>query len=67
MKTNILVILFMAFIVALFYFALVGFPTMQCQEKAELQGYDCKWSLVTGCMIKVDGNWVDYTKWRVTE
>lgn len=65
MKTNILVIMFMAFIVALFYFALVGFPTMQCQEKAEMQGYGYKWDLFTGCMINVDGKWMDYEKWRL--
>lgn len=60
--TTILVLL----IVALF----VGVELIKwsrCHTKAEMQGYECSWGPIQGCMVKIDGKWVDYDKWRVME
>ena len=43
------------------------FDYNQCHTKAKMQGYECEWGPVQGCMVKVDGKWVDYDKWRVME
>ena len=47
--------------------ALFTFKSYQCHTKAEMQGYECSWGPVQGCMVKVDGKWVDYDKWRIME
>ena len=43
----------------------ITFSSYECHSKAEKQGYECSWGPVQGCMIKVDGKWIDYKKWRV--
>lgn len=32
----------------------------ECRIKANVQGYDGYFSLVHGCMVKHDGQWIDY-------
>ena len=38
-----------------------------CDSKTMEQGLEHKWGPFKGCLIKVDGKWVDYDKWRVME
>ena len=38
-----------------------------CGEKAEAQKLEHQWGPFKGCLIKVDGKWIDYDKWRVME
>lgn len=38
-----------------------------CESKAMEQGLENRWGPFKGCLIKVDGKWVDYDKWRVME
>ena len=55
---------------AIIIFILIGtvmFKSYECHTKAEMQGYECSWGIVQGCMVKVDGKWVDYDKWRIME
>lgn len=37
------------------------------QPKASMQGFECSYSPLQGCMVKVDGNWIDYDRLRVIE
>lgn len=67
MKFEIILIAGCILIIALCAFALIGTKAYTCTAKAERQGYECEWGLFTGCMVKIDGKWVDYDKWRVTE
>ena len=39
----------------------------ECDSKATEQGLEHQWGPFKGCLIKVDGKWVDYDKWRVME
>jgi hypothetical protein len=36
-----------------------------CGKKAEAQKLEHQWGPFKGCLIKVDGKWIDYDKWRV--
>lgn len=45
----------------------VSFNSYECHTKAKMQGYECSWGIVQGCMVKVDEKWVDYDKWRIFE
>lgn len=38
-----------------------------CDSKAAAQGLEHQWGPFKGCLIKVDGKWIDYDKWRITE
>lgn len=38
-----------------------------CESKAAEQGLENQWGPFKGCLIKVDGKWIDYDKWRVME
>ena len=38
-----------------------------CDSKSMEQGLEHQWGPFKGCLIKVDGKWVDYDKWRVME
>lgn len=39
----------------------------ECDAKASEQGLEHQWGPFKGCLIKVDGRWIDYDKWRVME
>lgn len=51
---------------AVFGVALAG-DRYTCIEKAEAQKLEHQWGPFKGCLIKVDGKWIDYDKWRVME
>lgn len=60
------------FWIYLFFFVIIAiggllFSYTKCHSKAQMQGYECQWGPIQGCMVKVDGKWVDYDKWRVME
>lgn len=38
-----------------------------CDSKASVQGLEHQWGPFKGCLIKVDGRWIDYDKWRIME
>lgn len=38
-----------------------------CDSKASEQGLEHQWGPFKGCLIKVEGRWIDYDKWRVME
>lgn len=67
MKFEIILIAGCLLIIEVCTFAIIGAKAYTCTAKAEIQGYECEWGLLTGCMVKIDGKWVDYDKWRVTE
>lgn len=46
--------------------AMVGYR-YTCREKAAAQGLEHQWGPAKGCLIKVDGKWIDYDKWRIME
>lgn len=54
-----------------FIAGLVGaYPFLQyleCHTKAEKQGLECTWGIIQGCMVKIDGKWVDYDRFRIMD
>lgn len=38
-----------------------------CISKASVQGLEHQWGPFKGCLINVNGRWIDYDKWRVME
>lgn len=36
----------------------------ECHSKAEKQGYVCEWAPLTGCMVKTEHGWIDYSRLR---
>ena len=61
------------FFVATVVIALVTFliayplPRYECSIKAEKQGLEYDFGLIQGCMVKIDGKWVDYDRFRIME
>lgn len=45
----------------------VFYENAECKSKAKKQGFECSWGVLQGCQIKVDGRWVEYSKYRVTD
>lgn len=39
----------------------------QCQKKAYIQELECHWSFIEGCMVKKDGKWIDYDRYRIID
>jgi len=37
----------------------------ECQAKAKAQSLEFDWGPLKGCMVKVNGQWVDYNRFRV--
>lgn len=62
---------FIDFIVGATMAAVLGFalfmPSYECSSKAEKQGLEHDWGIIQGCMVKIEGKWIDYDKWRVME
>lgn len=54
-------------LVAILVASCIMLVSCECHTKAEKQGYECEWGMLEGCMIKVDGKWIDYDKWRIME
>lgn len=42
-------------------------PYFECHTKAEKQGLECSWGIIQGCMMKIDGKWVDYDRIRIVD
>ena len=42
-------------------------PYIECKSKALAQGLECDWGIVQGCMVKIDGKWVDYDRFRIMD
>ena len=40
---------------------------VQCHLKASKQEMECSYKPLQGCMVKVDGKWIDYNRLRVME
>lgn len=38
-----------------------------CHSKAKAQGLECDWGFIQGCMVKVDGKWIDYDRLRIMD
>lgn len=52
------------FIIALLGGSLI-FKSYKCHSKAEMQGLECSWGILQGCMVKQkDGTWIDYERLR---
>lgn len=59
------------FLYALLLAAVIGglclFKYASCHSKASMQGFECSYSPFQGCMVKVDGKWIDYDRLRIME
>lgn len=42
-------------------------PYFECHTKAEKQGLECSWGIIQGCMVKIDGKWIDYDRLRIMD
>ena len=49
------------------YFVLAIVMSIPCSVKAEAQSLEYKYGVVTGCMVKYKGEWVDYDRLRYVE
>ena len=59
---TIMVVLVIGFILFLSYLGCAA----QCSSKAQFQGLQYDYGIMTGCMVKVDGKWMDYERLRYT-
>lgn len=59
------------FLYALLFAAIIGglclFKYVSCHSKASMQEMECSYNPLQGCMVKVDGKWIDYDRLRVME
>lgn len=62
---------FIDFLVTVTFFGIIAgallWPYYECHTKAEKQGLECSWGIIQGCMIKIDGKWVDYDRFRIMD
>lgn len=57
-----------AAIFAVIIFGSQAFSYYKCHSKASMQGYECSWGPIRGCMVKQkDGTWIDYDRLRIME
>lgn len=54
-------------LIAIMYGAMIWYPKFLCEQRVEPTGYECNWTFFAGCLIKVNGQWIPYDKWRVIE
>ena len=47
--------------------AVMASPYFECHAKAKAQGLECEWGILQGCMVKVDGKWIDYDRLRIMD
>lgn len=62
---NIVTVIMVAFICFILYLSYLGCAA-QCSSKAQFQGLQYDYGIMTGCMVKVDGKWIDYERLRYT-
>lgn len=61
------ILLFYAFIVVALLGGAIVFKYVSCHSKASKQGLECSYNPLQGCMVKIDGKWIDYNRLRVME
>lgn len=54
-------------IIVLFIISIVGIDYNKCKTKAELQEMEYNYSVMGGCMVKIDGKWIDYNRLRYND
>ena len=42
-------------------------PYFTCHSKAKAQDLECQWGILQGCMVNVDGKWIDYDRFRIMD
>lgn len=47
--------------------AVCAFKFASCHFKASKQELECSYNPLQGCMVKIDGKWIDYDRLRVME
>jgi len=45
----------------------IKYSEYECQQKAKFQELEYYWGFVEGCMVKKDGKWIDYERYRILE
>ena len=61
-----MLLLYVLLIAAIFGGACI-FKCVSCHLKASKQEMECSYNPLQGCMVKVDGKWIDYDRLRVME
>lgn len=54
-------------IIVLFIISIVGIDYNKCKTKAELQEMEYNYSVMGGCMVKIDDKWIDYNRLRYND
>ena len=54
-------------VIAILYGVMFWYPKFLCEQQVKPTGYECNWTFFAGCLIKVNGQWIPYDKWRVIE
>ncbi len=62
-----LIIFLSVLLVVLFCVGALWFRYAQCHNRAEMMGFDAEWGITTKCMIKVDGQWLPMSRYRVID
>lgn len=60
-------LIYYAVVLAFLIAVLWVFSESECHKKAAMQGLICEYSFIGGCMVQINGHWVDYEKWRITQ
>jgi len=56
-----------SFLLAVIFGGLCVIGYVKCHAKASKQGLECSYMPLQGCMVKIDGKWIDYERLRITE
>ena len=59
--------IFVAIVIAGIIAAVPFSDYMVCHSKAKAQGLECEWGFIQGCMVKIDGKWIDYDRLRIMD
>ncbi len=66
-KDSFVIILMYASFFALVLGILCAANFISCHVKSSKQDLECSYFPLQGCMVKIDGKWIDYDRLRVME
>ena len=67
MKDLVLYSLFIVIAIAILAGTTCTFRLASCHIKASKQELECSYNPLQGCMVKIDGKWIDYSSLRLIE
>ena len=65
MEDEVICFIFTVILIILISVINIFFEAEACRLKAEKQNLVYSYTVLEGCMVKKDGNWIDYDKFRM--